>query len=41
METPICGIPQFVIVKKCGLVFKAKETMGEIRSAHGKDEKCT
>jgi hypothetical protein len=40
METPICGILQFVIIEKCGIVFKAKKAMGEICCTHGKDEKC-
>jgi hypothetical protein len=41
METPKCGIPKFVTIQKCGIIFKAKKTMGEICCAHGKDEKCT
>jgi hypothetical protein len=40
METPICGIPQFVTIKKCGIVFTAKKVMGEIYWKHGKDKYC-
>jgi hypothetical protein len=39
MENPINGISQFVIIKKCEIMFKAKKAMGEIYCTHGKDEK--
>jgi hypothetical protein len=38
MKTSICGIPQFVMIEKCGIVFKAKKVMGEIYCRHGKDK---
>jgi hypothetical protein len=38
METPICGIPQFVMIKKCEIVFTAKKAMDEIYCTHGKDK---